>query len=381
MKRSALCLVDTEEHAATIVEKLKSAGFSDNDISVLFPDKGSTRDFAHKKETKMPEGATIGAGTGGAVGGTIGLLAGIGALAIPGLGPFIAAGPIMAALSGGAIGAGVGGLTGALVGLGIPEYEAKRYEGKVKEGGILISVHSENSDENNRAKAIFKEAGAHDISSTGEAHSDVRAQDVSETGDTALREVSARNDIPESDNPLSCDSTSGAGEGSPPRITAQPYQAQHSVSETPVGTQPRESSDEIAAEVLLSEEEVKVGKRTVGAGEVKLQKKVSTEQVNVPVELKREDVVIERVPDHEMEPAGREPFQEERVEVPLSQEEPVVEKETRVVGGVRVRKTEGIERETVRERVRREDVDIDESGKTSGKRRKPTDSGTGEEKL
>jgi conserved domain len=376
MKRSALCLVDTEEHAATIVEKLKSAGFSDNDISVLFPDKGSTRDFAHKKETKMPEGATIGASTGGAVGGTIGLLAGIGALAIPGLGPFIAAGPIMAALSGGAIGAGVGGLTGALVGLGIPEYEAKRYEGKVKEGGILISVHSENSDETNRAKDIFKEAGAHDISSTGEAHSDVKAQDVSDTGDPTIRETSPRNDIPSSR-----DSTSGAGEGSPPPIATQPYQAPHSVSETRVGTQPQASGDEIAAEVPLSEEEVKVGKRTVGAGEVKLHKKVSTEQVNVPVELKREDVVIERVPGHEMEPGAKEPFQEERVEVPLSREEPVVEKETHVTGGVRVRKTEGIERETIQESVRREDVDIDESGKISGKRRKPTDSGTGEEKL
>ena len=175
MKRSALCLVDTEAQADAIVGKLRSAGFSDNDISVLFPDKGSTRDFAHKKATKMPEGATVGASTGGVVGGTIGLLAGIGALAIPGLGPFIAAGPIMAALSGGAIGAGVGGLTGALVGLGIPEYEAKRYEGKVKEGGILISVHSESNDETNRAKTIFKEEGAHDISSTGEAHSDVKA--------------------------------------------------------------------------------------------------------------------------------------------------------------------------------------------------------------
>src|SRR5882672_3985190 len=156
MKRSTLCLVDTEEHAATIVEKLKSAGFSDNDISVLFPDKGSTRDFAHKKETKMPEGATIGASTGGVVGGTIGLLAGIGALAIPGLGPFIAVGQIMAALSGGAVGALGGGLTGALVGLGIPEYEAKRYEGKVKEGGIFISVHSDSNDETKQAKDIFK---------------------------------------------------------------------------------------------------------------------------------------------------------------------------------------------------------------------------------
>jgi len=183
MKRSALCLVDTETQADTIVGKLRSAGFSDNDISVLFPDKGSTRDFAHKKETKMPEGATVGASAGGVVGGTIGLLAGIGALAIPGLGPFIAAGPIMAALSGGAIGAGVGGLTGALVGLGIPEYEAKRYEGKVKGGGILISVHSESIDETASAKNIFKEEGAHDISSTGEAHSDVKAGDVSDTAE------------------------------------------------------------------------------------------------------------------------------------------------------------------------------------------------------
>ena len=154
MKRSALCLVDTEAQADAIVAKLRSTGFSDNDISVLFPDKGSTRDFAHKKETKMPEGATIGASTGGVVGGTIGLLAGIGALAIPGLGPFIAAGPIMAALSGGAIGAVGGGLTGALVGLGIPEYEAKRYEGKVKEGGILISVHSEYSKDLNPDEGV-----------------------------------------------------------------------------------------------------------------------------------------------------------------------------------------------------------------------------------
>src|ERR1700761_1300702 len=207
MKRSALCLVDTEAQADALVAKLKSAGFSDNDISVLFPDKGSTRDFAHKKATKMPEGATVGASTGGVVGGTIGLLAGIGALAIPGLGPFIAAGPIMAALSGGAIGAGVGGLTGALVGLGIPEYEAKRYEGKVKEGGILISVHSESNDETKQAKDIFKESGAHDIYSTGEAHSDVKAEDVSRTAETRVPEVTSRSELLESDVPVSEDVT------------------------------------------------------------------------------------------------------------------------------------------------------------------------------
>src|SRR6201995_6034700 len=164
MKRSALCLVDTEAQADTIVAKLRTEGFTDNDISVLFPDKGSTRDFAHKKETKMPEGATVGASTGGVVGGTVGLLAGIGALAIPGLGPFIAAGPIMAALSGGAIGALGGGLTGGLVGLGIPEDEAKRYEVKVKEGGILISVHAESNDGTKQGIDFGKVAGAHDIS-------------------------------------------------------------------------------------------------------------------------------------------------------------------------------------------------------------------------
>jgi uncharacterized protein (TIGR02271 family) len=379
MKRSALCLVDTEDQAETIVERLKSAGFSDNDISVLFPDKGSTREFAHEKATKMPEGVTIGASTGGALGGALGLLAGIGAVAIPGLGPFIAAGPIMGALGGGAIGAGVGGLTGALVGLGIPEYEAKRYEGKVKEGGVLISVHSENSDETNRAKAIFKEAGAHDISSTGEAHSDVKVQEASDTADTSFRDVSPRNDITERDLPAS--PTSGAKEGSRPRTADQSAQAQHNLSETPAGTQSRERGDEIAAEVPLSEEEVKVGKRTVSGGEVRLQKKVSREPVNVPVELKHEDVAIERVPAHETRSAGKEPFQEEHVEVPLSREEPVVEKETRVTGGVRVRKTEGIEEETIQESVRREDVDIDESGRTSGKGRKQTDPSTGEEKI
>ena len=207
MKRSALCLVDTEAQADAIVGKLRSTGFSDNDISVLFPDKGSTRDFAHKKETKMPEGATVGATTGGVVGGTIGLLAGIGALAIPGLGPFIAAGPIMAALSGGAIGAVGGGLTGALVGLGIPEYEAKRYEGKVKEGRILISVHSESNDETRRAKDIFKEEGANDISSTGEAHSDVKTEDVSNTADTRVREVTPIRGLSESEIPSPRDST------------------------------------------------------------------------------------------------------------------------------------------------------------------------------
>ena len=174
MKRSTLCLVDSQEQARAIVEKLIAAGFSQDDISVLFSDKGSTREFAHEKQTKLPEGATIGAGTGGAIGGIVGLMAGLGSLAIPGLGPFIAAGPVMAALSGGAVGAGIGGIAGALIGLGVPEYEAKRYEGAVKQGGILVSVHTENSDRVREAKRIFNGAGAHDISATHEARADAR---------------------------------------------------------------------------------------------------------------------------------------------------------------------------------------------------------------
>jgi hypothetical protein len=151
------------------VDALKAAGFSNNDISVLFPQKEGTKDFAHEKSTKAPEGATTGAGTGALLGGGLGWLVGIGALAIPGLGPFIAAGPIMAALAGAGVGGAVGGLTGALVGMGIPEYEAKRYEGRVKDGGILLSVNSDTSEEIKQAKEILERTGAQDISSTGEA--------------------------------------------------------------------------------------------------------------------------------------------------------------------------------------------------------------------
>jgi hypothetical protein len=168
MAKAVFGLVDSEAQAAGIVDGLKAAGFSNNDISVLFPDKSGTKDFAHEKNTKAPEGAATGAGTGGVLGGVFGWLVGIGSLAIPGVGPFIAAGPIMAALAGAGVGAAVGGLSGALIGLGIPEYEAKQYEGKIKAGNILISVHSENSDEVKRAKEIFEHAGADDISSTGE---------------------------------------------------------------------------------------------------------------------------------------------------------------------------------------------------------------------
>ncbi len=180
-KTAAFGIYKTVSQAERVVDVLRNSGFSNDDISVLLPDNSSTKEFAHEKNTKAPEGATTGAATGGAVGGTLGLLAGIGALAIPGVGPLIAAGPIMAALAGLGVGGAVGGFVGAMVGIGIPEYEAKRYEGRIKSGGVLVSVHCDTSEEIKKAKDILKNTGAEDISSTGEASADYTQRSPMET--------------------------------------------------------------------------------------------------------------------------------------------------------------------------------------------------------
>jgi hypothetical protein len=194
---AAFGIYTTRGAVENAVEALKVAGYRNTDISVLFPETTGTKDFAHEKHTKAPEGATTGAGTGAVVGGTLGWLAGIGALAIPGLGPFIAAGPIMAALAGAGVAGAVGGVVGALVGMGFPEYEAKRYEGRIKSGGILLSVHCDNSDWTKKAKEILERTGAEDISSTGESAGDfsntdkpMPRADEPVTGDPLRRKVS-----------------------------------------------------------------------------------------------------------------------------------------------------------------------------------------------
>jgi len=166
---SVYCLVKTHAQAARIADRLRTSGFSSNDVSALFPDNQTTRDFAHENSTKTPEGAAIGAGTGLVLGGALGWLAGIGSLAIPGLGPLIAAGPIMGMLAGAATGGTAGGLVGALVGMGIPEYEAQRYEGKLREGNILIAVHADDSEEASRVRQIFTDEKAEAISTGSEA--------------------------------------------------------------------------------------------------------------------------------------------------------------------------------------------------------------------
>ncbi len=170
-------IYNSRSAAESAVDQLLASGFRNEDISVLLQDNAGTKDFAHEKATKAPEGTTTGVVTGGVVGGTLGLLAGIGALAIPGIGPFIAAGPIMGALAGVGTGGVVGGIIGALVGMGIPEFEAKRYEGRIKSGGILLSVHCDNSDWVGKAKDLLKNSGAEDVSSTGEASADYAEAD------------------------------------------------------------------------------------------------------------------------------------------------------------------------------------------------------------
>lgn len=163
--------------AEDAVDSLKDVGFRSTDISVLFPDNQGTKDFAHEKHTKAPEGAVTGGGSGAVIGGALGWLAGIGALAIPGAGPFIAAGPLMGMLGGIGVGTAIGGLTGALIGLGIPEYEARRYEGRIRRGGILLSVHCDDPDWAKRARNILYQTGAEDVAAAGEASADFASAD------------------------------------------------------------------------------------------------------------------------------------------------------------------------------------------------------------
>jgi len=166
-----------QQSVAEVVDALKHAGYRNTDISVLFPQNTGTKDFAHEKHSKMPEGAMAGASSGAILGGALGWLAGIGALAIPGIGPFVAAGPIVAMLSGIGVGGTVGGFTGALIGVGIPEYEAKRYEGRIRNGGILLSVHCDNSDWSKRAKEILVQTGGSAIAASSEAKADFAASE------------------------------------------------------------------------------------------------------------------------------------------------------------------------------------------------------------
>lgn len=170
MSKVVFCEVNSQDHAELVVNHLREAGFNNDSISAILPDRKGNLEFAHKHSTKAPEGTTAGVSAGGAIGAGLGWVAGIGALAIPGIGPLVAAGPILAALSGAAVGAAVGGVAGALVGMGMPEFEAKLYEGKLRAGGILVAVHCKEASLVHLAKEIFQDAGAHDITTANAVH-------------------------------------------------------------------------------------------------------------------------------------------------------------------------------------------------------------------
>ena len=169
---SVFAIYNTKDEIERTVDALRAAGFRATDISVLWPENVGTKDLVHERHTKAPEGAAAGAGTGALIGGTLGWLAGIGALAIPGIGPFIAAGPIIAALAGAGAAGAVGGITGALLGYGVPEYEAKRYEGRVRKGGLLLSVHADNREWAKKAQDLLMQTGGQDISAADEPKGD-----------------------------------------------------------------------------------------------------------------------------------------------------------------------------------------------------------------
>ena len=212
MSKAVFCIARSESLAKDIVDKLKVMGFAENDISVLFADRSGTRDFAHEQHTKAPEGATAGGLVGASAGGVLGWLVGVGTFAIPGIGPFLAAGPVMAALAGLGIGAATGGLIGALIGMGIPEFEAKRYAGKLQEGNILISVHAEDAKHLDRAKDVFEVAGADDIATTAEES----VPKASKPYRTVPRGDSDRDGVP---NRVDSDRD---GDGVPNRLDSQP---------------------------------------------------------------------------------------------------------------------------------------------------------------
>ena len=168
MAKAVFCIAETDFQAETIVNELRIAGFLDSDISVLLPDMTESNDFGRETRATAPEGTATGAGTAGVLGGTLGWLAGMATLVIPGAGSFVAAGPILAALSGAAVGAAVGGIAGALIGMGIPEFDARRYEGRIRAGNILISVHTDNPEEAGEVTEIFETCHSRDIAISGE---------------------------------------------------------------------------------------------------------------------------------------------------------------------------------------------------------------------
>jgi uncharacterized protein (TIGR02271 family) len=311
------------------VDTLKAAGFRNTDISVLFPEGQGTKDFAHEKHTKAPEGAATGAGTGAVLGGGLGWLVGIGALAIPGIGPFIAAGPIVAALAGVGVGGAVGGITGALIGMGIPEYEAKRYEGHVKNGGILLSVHSDNSEWTSKAKDILKATGAKDIASTGEA--------ISERKSGAGRRDETSDD------------------------TRQPREAmnEHRIVSQQAETHSLRAGDKAEQRMQLLGEDLDVRKERVQKGEVRVRKEAVTEAQHLQVPVTREELVINRYPAGQSDPTAT-VGNEREMRIPLSEEQVRIEKRPVVRDEVVVGKRNVDDIQRVSEDVRREELRIDE---------------------
>ncbi|WP_151733090.1 YsnF/AvaK domain-containing protein [Paenibacillus tengchongensis] len=371
MNKKIVGVFYTEHEASSAIEDLKARGFQTEDISVIARNKDDVESISNETGTKAPEGIASGAATGGVLGGVTGLLAGIGALAIPGIGPIIAAGPIAATLAGAAVGAGTGGLVGGLIGLGIPEDEAETYDSYVDEGRILVMVDADDS-EAGQVYAVFRKHNS--------ANSDRYLTDINDnTADTAGRSVNDTVDAAfngsglEGRHDTGLDTMNSAAQGVPetrnladvdrPGMTGDAYSGtRHGMAAEPADlSAPVNDLEEDERKLRLREEQLDVSKNRVQTGEVNVRKEIVEEQKTINVPVSHEEIVIERRPVSGDTAAGT-IGQEETIRIPVSEEKVEVSKNTVVTGEVDIHKREVQSTEQVKDTVKREEARVDKSG-------------------
>lgn len=367
MNKKIVGVFYTEHEASRAIEDLKSHGFLTEDISVIARNKRDVEAISDETGTKAPEGMASGAATGGILGGLTGLLAGIGALAIPGIGPIIAAGPIAATLTGAAVGAGTGGLVGGLIGLGIPEDEAKTYDNYVDEGRILVMVDADSSQVND-VYSVFRNHGS--ANADRYIDEDISRDPVSDTVDATFNGsglegrtdtgLDTMNSAPVHGLPQ----TSAMDDVNRPGMTGDVYSGSSAGIDTPLpetGALDLNDRDDEARKLRLREEQLDVSKNKVQAGEVSVRKEIIEEQKTINVPVSHEEIVIERRAvnnDSSATPIGA----DETIRIPVSEEQVEVHKNTVVTGEVDIHKREVQETEQVRDTVRREEARVDKSG-------------------
>lgn len=362
-----------EREASQAIEDLKSQGFLTEDISVIGRNKDDIESISEETGTKAPEGMASGAATGGLLGGVTGLLAGIGALAIPGIGPIVAAGPIAATLAGAVVGAGTGGLVGGLIGLGFPEDEAKTYDKYVDEGHILVMVEAD-STQANTVYSVFRSHNSanadryNDETDVSGEVTDTTRSSVTDTVDAAFNGsglegrhdtgLDTMNSAPVHEAPGSRTLNDVNREG----MTGDVHSGtQDGIVSLDTSRSDALNDEDEARKLRLREEQLDVSKNKVQTGEVEVRKEIIEEQKTINVPVSHEEIVIERRAvnnDSTATPIGA----DETIRIPVSEEQVEVHKNTVVTGEVDIHKREVQGTEQVKDTVKREEARVDKSG-------------------